>query len=49
MKIAIWTTRAPKVEWIKQAINESPFFKDIKQNIEYILLWVPFYNEYYKM
>lgn len=36
MKIAIWTTRLPKVEWIKDWIKNCPYFKD-KENIEYIL------------
>ena len=40
MKIAIWTTRAPKVNWIKEWIFKCPFFKDI-DNIEYILEKAP--------
>lgn len=40
MKIAIGTERAPKVEWIKVAVNESPYFKETK-HIEYILKSVP--------
>lgn len=36
MKIAIWTTRAPKVEGIKQWIKQCPYFDNI-DNIEYIL------------
>lgn len=35
MKIAIWTTRTPKVEWIKKWVNECPFFNWIE--VEYIL------------
>lgn len=41
MKIAIWTLRAPKVEWIKQAVSESPYFSDIIDRVEYILSSVP--------
>lgn len=41
MKIAIWTLRAPKVEWIKQAVSESPYFSDIIEKVEYILSSVP--------
>lgn len=40
MKIAIGTTRAPKVDWIKEAINTSPYFTEIKDKVEYILLSV---------
>ena len=36
MKIAIWTIKTPKVEWIKDWINKCPYFTDI-ENIEYIL------------
>lgn len=35
MKIAIWTTRAPKVEGIKKWVLSCPYFKDIE--VEYIL------------
>lgn len=37
MKIAIGTTSTPKVEWIKDAINFSPYFIWEIENIEYIL------------
>lgn len=40
MKIAIWTTRTPKVEGVKQGILECPYFEN-KNNIEYILEKVP--------
>lgn len=39
MKIAIWTTRAPKIEWIKKWVNECPYFTN--KDIEYITKWVP--------
>ncbi len=41
MKIAIWTTREPKVNWIKEWVNQCPYFKDIKEDIMYILEKVP--------
>jgi len=34
MKIAIWTIRKPKVDWIKEGVAKCPYFKNI--NIEYI-------------
>lgn len=40
MKIAIWTLKTPKVEGIKQAINECLYFDGIKEKIEYILVEV---------
>ncbi len=36
MRIAIWTTRLPKVEWIKEWIKSCPYMNHI-ENIEYIL------------
>ncbi len=39
MKIAIWTTRAPKVDWIKKWVSECPYFDWV--NVEYILESVP--------
>ena len=36
MKIAIWTIKTPKVEWIKDWVKLCPYFTDI-ENIEYIL------------
>ena len=35
MKIAIWTLKTPKVEWVKEAVKNCPYFKDI--DIDYIL------------
>ena len=35
MKIAIWTIRKAKVEWIKEWVSKCPYFKDKK--VEYIL------------
>jgi non-canonical (house-cleaning) NTP pyrophosphatase len=35
MKIAIWTTKTPKVEGVKQAVKECPYF--FWEEIEYIL------------
>lgn len=35
MKIAIWTTRTPKVEWIKKWVKECPYFNWIE--VEYLL------------
>ena len=34
MKIAIWTTRAPKVNWIKEGVEKCPYLKN--EEIEYI-------------
>ncbi len=39
MRIAIWTTRAPKVDGIKEGVNACPYLKD--KEIEYILQKVP--------
>lgn len=41
MKIAIWTLKTPKIEWIKSAIKSCPYFTDIKERVEYILESVP--------
>ena len=35
MKIAIWTTRKAKVEWIKEWVSKCPYLKN--KEIEYIL------------
>ena len=35
MKIAIWTTKKPKVDWVKEAISTCPYFKWLE--IEFIL------------
>lgn len=35
MKIAIWTTKAPKVDGIKDAVKSCPYFENIE--VEYIL------------
>lgn len=41
MKLAIWTTKEPKVEWIRVGVQECPYFQDIiaqtKEDVEYIL------------
>lgn len=35
MKIAIWTTKPPKINWVKRAVETCPYFENI-HNIEYI-------------
>jgi non-canonical (house-cleaning) NTP pyrophosphatase len=41
MILAIWTLKAPKVEWIKIWVNTCPYFSTIKDKVEYILESVP--------
>ena len=41
MKIAIWTLREPKIEWIKEWVNNTPYLKDISDQISYVLEKVP--------
>ena len=41
MKIAIWTTRKAKVEWIKEWVSKCPYFDDVRNDLTYILEKVP--------
>jgi non-canonical (house-cleaning) NTP pyrophosphatase len=36
MKIALGTTRIPKIEWIKKGITHCPYFQDILTKIVYL-------------
>jgi non-canonical (house-cleaning) NTP pyrophosphatase len=36
MKIALGTTRSPKIEWIKKWIQTCPYFQDILEEIIYL-------------
>ncbi|MDD2891585.1 MAG: inosine/xanthosine triphosphatase [Candidatus Gracilibacteria bacterium] len=41
MKIAIGTTSSPKVAGVQEAVAVCPYFKDIRDTIEYVLEKVP--------
>ncbi len=37
MKIAIWTEKTPKIEWVKSAVNTCWYFDEFKEDIVYVL------------